>query len=331
MKALLLAGGFGTRLRPLTYTRPKHLLPVANREHIVHVFDLLQRHGIDDVVLLTSYLAETFDYLVEAGRARGLNLEVSQEVEPLGTAGALKNAEAYTGGDTFLAFNGDVLMDVDLTEVVRFHRDRGAEATILLTPVEDPSMYGVVPTHDDGRVQAFIEKPPRDEAPTNLINAGVYVLEPSVLDRIPDGEVCSIERETFPALVVEGARLFATPSDAYWMDIGTPEKYLQANLDALAGRFPTEGLVLTGDRVAGAAPDGARVSCSCLGSGVVIGPGAEVTESILLPGVTVGEGATVRRSVLGEGVEVPAGASVDGAAVGDRETIRSGQSPTTRH
>ncbi|MFN2586707.1 MAG: sugar phosphate nucleotidyltransferase [Actinomycetota bacterium] len=324
MKALLLAGGFGTRLRPLTYTRPKHLLPVANREHIVHVFDLLQRHGIDDVVLLTSYLAETFDYLVDSGRGRGLNLEVSQEAEPLGTAGALRNAEAFTGGETFLAFNGDVLTDVDLRALVEFHRDRRAEATILLTPVDDPSLYGVVPTGPDGRVREFIEKPPPGQAPTDFVNAGVYVLEPSVLDRIPAGQMWSIERATFPQLVDEGARLFATGSDGYWMDIGTPEKYLQANLDALAGRFRAEGLVLGGEAVAsdGAAVDeGARVSCSCLGSGVIVEAGAEVADSVLLPGVRVEDGARVHRSVLGEGVTVRAGAIVEGAAVGDRETV----------
>jgi mannose-1-phosphate guanylyltransferase len=331
VKALLLAGGFGTRLRPLTYTRPKHLLPVANREHIVHVFDLLQRHGIDDVVLLTSYLAETFDPLVESGRARGLNLEVSQEVEPLGTAGALKNAEAFTGDDTFLAFNGDVLMDVDLGALVGFHRDRKAEATILLTPVEDPSIYGVVPTDEDGRVREFVEKPPPGTAATNLINAGVYVLEPSILDRIPAGQTWSIERATFPTLVDEGARLFATAGDGYWMDIGTPEKYLQANLDALAGRFTTAGLSLEGDAVASDGADiaeDARVSCSCLGRGVTIEAGAVVTESVLLPGVTVGEGATVHRSVLGEGVTVPPGAALHGSAVGDHETAGE---PSTTH
>ena len=333
MKALLLAGGFGTRLRPLTYTRPKHLLPVANREHIVHVFDLLQRHGVNDVVLLTSYLAETFDYLVASGRERGLNLEVSQEVDPLGTAGALKNAAAFTGGETFLAFNGDVLTDVDLSAVVGFHRDRGAEATILLTPVEDPSIYGVVPTDADGRVREFIEKPPPGEAPTNLINAGVYVLEPSVLDRIPAGEVWSIERATFPALVEEGAALFAMPTDAYWMDIGTPEKYRQANMDALAGLFRTEGPTADGGRVAATSASisqDARVSSSCLGSGTVVAPGAEVTESVLLDGVTVGQGATVRRSVLGEGVTVAPCAMVEGAAVGDNETIGT-RHETHRH
>lgn len=324
MKALLLAGGFGTRLRPLTYTRPKPLLPVVNRPHIVHVLDLLQRHGIDEAVLLTSYLASTFDFLVADAAGRGMTLEVSQEVEPLGTAGALKHAEHLVGGDTFLVLNGDVLTDTDVGAIVDFHRARGAEATILLTPVDDPSLYGVVPTEADGRVTAFVEKPPPGTAPTNLINAGIYVLEPSVLALIPPGVPWSIERATFPHLVDRGAPLFATPSDAYWIDIGTPDKYLQVNLDALEGRVALEGASLEGDRVAADDPriaSGAHVSCSCLGPGVTVEPGASVVESVLLPGVSVGEGAEVRRSVLGEGVKVAAGAAVHGRTLGDHELV----------
>lgn len=315
MKALLLAGGFGTRLRPLTLTRPKPMLPVLNRPHIAHVFDLLQRHGVDEAVLLTSYLAATFDYLVDEAGARGMKLRAIQEREPLGTAGALKHAEELAGDETFLVFNGDVLTDADIGAVLDFHRDREAEATILLTPVEDPSRYGVVPTDAEGRVTAFVEKPEADTAPTNLINAGVYVLEPSVLGRIPAGEQWSIERATFPELVEEGARLFAVASDSYWIDIGTPEKYLQVNLDALEGRIRLEGTAAEGSRVAA----DARVSCSCLGPGVTVEPGAHVEESVLLPGVTVGEGAAVRRSILGEGVKVAPGAVVDGRTLGDHE------------
>lgn len=315
MKALLLAGGFGTRLRPLTLTRPKPMLPVYNRPHIAHVFDLLERHGVADAVLLTSYLASTFDDLVEEARGRGMNVEVSQEKEPLGTAGALKHAESFVGDDTFLVFNGDVLTDVDVGGLVDFHRAREAEATIFLTPVEDPSIYGVVPTDPDGRVTAFVEKPAPGAAPTNLINAGIYVLEPSVLERIPAGEPWSIERATFPELVAGGARLFATTSDSYWIDIGTPEKYLQVNLDALAGRIELEGTAAAESRVAA----GARVSSSCLGPGVTVEAGAFVGESVLLPGVTVGEGAEVRRSILGEGVKVAPGAVVEGQTLGDHE------------
>lgn len=320
MKALLLAGGFGTRLRPLTRTRPKPMLPVLNRPHIAHVFDLLQRHGIDEAVLLTSYLASTFDHLVDDARARGLRLEVNQEEEPLGTAGALKFAQPFVGDETFLAFNGDVLTDTDLGALVAFHREREAEATILLAPVDDPSIYGVVPTDDEGRVTAFIEKPPPGTAPTNLINAGVYVLEPSVLDRIPAGEPWSIERATFPELVEEGARLFGLRTDSYWIDIGTPEKYLQVNLDALEGRIALRGAAAPDARIAG----DARVSCSCLGSGVTVEPGAQVAESVLLPGVTVGEGARVRRSILGEGVKVAPGAEVADRALGDHELASAG-------
>ena len=315
MKALLLAGGFGTRLRPLTLTRPKPMLPGYNRPHIAHVFDLLQRHGVDDAVLLTSYLAATFDDLVEEARGRGMALEVSQEREPLGTAGALKHAESFVGDETFLVFNGDVLTDADVGGIIDFHRSREAEATIFLTPVEDPSIYGVVPADPDGRVTEFVEKPPPGTAPTNLINAGIYVLEPSVLDRIPAGEPWSIERATFPELVADGARLYATASDSYWIDIGTPEKYLQVNLDALEGRIALEGTPAADSRVAA----DARVSCSCLGPGVTIEAGADVAESVLLPGVRVGEGAAVRRSILGEGVKVAPGTVVEGRTLGDYE------------
>lgn len=317
MKALLLAGGFGTRLRPLTETRPKPLLPVYNRPHISHVFDLLQRHGIDEAVLLTSYLAETFDHVVEEARGRGLDLEVNQEQEPLGTAGALRHAEAFVRDDTFLVVNGDVLTDVDVGALIRFHADRRAEATIFLTPVEDPSIYGVVPADPDGRVTAFVEKPAPGTAPTNLINAGIYVLEPSVLDRIPAGEPWSIERATFPELVADGARLYAAALDSYWIDIGTPDKYLQVNLDALGGRVALAGTAVDGSRVA---PD-ARVSSSCLGAGVTVEPGARVVESVLLPGVTVGEGAAVHRSILGEGVKVAPGAVVEGKTLGDHRSV----------
>ena len=326
MKALLIAGGFGTRLRPLTYTRPKHLLPIANRAHIHHVFDLLQRHGIDEAVLLTSYLAEAFEEAVRDAAARGMRVEVTHEEEPLGTAGAMKNAEALVGDETFFAFNGDILSDLDLTAMLGFHRSRDAEGTIVLTPVEDPSAFGVVPTDEDGRVQGFIEKPPPGEAPTNLINAGVYILEPSVLERIPEGVEWSAERALFPGLVEEGARLYATATDAYWMDVGTPEKYLAANLDALAGRFRTEAVPDPGPHAnsvaegAEVAP-GARVSSACLASNVVVEEGATIERSVLLPGVVVSEGAEISDSILGADAKVSAGAHLSGATIGDGTTV----------
>lgn len=328
MKALLIAGGFGTRMRPLTYTRPKHLLPIANKPHIDHVFDHLQRHGINECVLLTSYLAEAFEETVRSAKERDVLVEVAHEETPLGTAGALKNAAELVGGDTFLALNGDVLTEVDLTALVTFHRERGAAGTILLTPVEDPTQFGVVPTDAEGRVEAFIEKPAPGEAPTNLINAGVYVLEPAILDLIPSNEEHSAERQLFPRLVEQGS-LYAWPTDTYWLDVGTPEKYLKANLDALEGTFVVDGISLQveGSNVLGEGAEvdpSARVSKSCVGAGASIGVAATVDSSVLLPDVTIGEGASVIGSLLGERVRVEAGAQVQGATVGDDETISKG-------
>jgi mannose-1-phosphate guanylyltransferase len=326
LKALILAGGLGTRLRPLTFTRPKHLLPIANRPHIEHIFDLLLEHGVKEGVLLTSYLAETFEQTVRAGEARGILLEVTHEKEPLGTAGAIKNAESLLGDEAFLVFNGDILTDADLTSITGWHRDKSAEATIVLSPVENPSAFGVVPTDEGGRVLGFIEKPLRDEAPTNLINAGIYVFEPSVLDRIPSGEVWSAERQLFPGLVDEGAALYATAIDSYWMDVGTPDKYLQANLDALAGRYRDpevvdagEGSSLVGEGAVVAAD--ARISSACLGSRSEVGSKASIERSVTLPRVKIGKGARVADSIIGERAEVRDGAEVVGMTVADGSEV----------
>ncbi len=326
MKALILAGGLGTRLRPLTFTRPKHLLPIANRPHIEHVFDLLLEHEVTDAVLLTSYLAETFEETVRVAEFRGLQLELTHEAEPLGTAGAIKNAESLLGDETFLVFNGDILTEADLTSIIGWHRDRGAEATIVLAPVDDPSAFGVVPTDDVGRVLGFIEKPPPGEAPTNLINAGIYVFEPGVLDRIPPGEVWSAERQLFPGLVEEGAALYASAIDAYWLDVGTPGKYLQANLDTLAGRFhapdvvgASEGSCLLGDGTVVAAD--ARISSVCLGSGSEVGSKATVERSVALPQARIGSGARVVDSIIGERAKVRVGAEVVRMTVADGSEV----------
>ena len=328
MKALILAGGFGTRLRPLTLTRPKHLLPIANRPHVEHVFDLLARHSVEEVVLLTSYLASAFDDTVARARARGVHVEVPHGEEPLGTAGAVKYAQGVVGDDTFLAFNGDVLTEVDLERLVAWHRERAAEVTILLTPVEDPSAYGVVPTDRDGRVRGFIEKPPPGQAPTNLINAGVYVFEPSILDEVPEGEVWSAERQLFPGLVAQDRRVYALGSTSYWMDIGTPAKYLQANLDALGGIYRTDAVRSPGKETivraesARVAP-GARVSSACLGARAIVGTGATIQRSVLLPGAEVARGAIVVDCVLGESARVEPEVSLTGATIGDGEVVRS--------
>jgi mannose-1-phosphate guanylyltransferase len=326
VRALILAGGYGTRLRPLTYTRPKHLLPVANEPHIEHVLRLLHRHGVDEAVFLTSYLSEAFDGTVAAASERGFTMEVTHEEQPLGTAGALKHAQDHVGDETFLVFNGDVLTDVDLDALVGFHRERGAEATIFLSPVEDPSRFGVVPTEDDGRVQGFIEKPPPGEAPTNLINAGIYVMEPSILDRIPKGEVWSSEHQLFPELVADGSGLFAVELASYWLDIGTPVSLLQANLDALSGAYKSGVVAEPGPEAnviapSAEVPEDTLITASAIGEDVVISSGATVVRSVLLPGVRVGADAVVEDSILGEKVRVGEGARASGLTAGDNEQI----------
>lgn len=326
MKALILAGGLGTRLRPLTYSTPKPLLPIANRPHITHVFDLLRAAGINEAVLLTSYLASEFDEVADDARAAGMRVEVSQEKEPLGTAGALKNAERFVGDGAFVVFNGDILTGTDIGGLIGFHRERNAVATILLTPVEDPSAFGVVPTDERGRILAFVEKPTREEAPSNLINAGVYVMEPEVLDRIPAEEVWSAERQLFPQLVEEGAGFYALSTDGYWIDVGTPTTYLQANLDAVSGRFSTgvlgdvvgEGVLIAPQaKVA----ENARVSSVVVGAGAEISSAAEVSRSVLFPGATVGSDARIVDSIIGDGARVDDGVRLQGAVIGAAEVV----------
>jgi mannose-1-phosphate guanylyltransferase len=235
MDAIVLVGGEGTRLRPLTYDTPKQMLPIVDRPLVEHVVSWLGRYGVGRVVLSLGYRPDAFVEAYPDNVIGGVRLSYAIEPELLDTAGAVRfAAEVGEVSGRFLVVNGDVLTDFDVSSLVAFHTERGAEATIYLTPVPDPSAFGVVPTDGAGRVIAFIEKPPPGTAPTNLINAGTYVLEESVLGRIPGGRRVSIERETFPALVADRG-LFALPSDAYWLDTGTPEMYLQAQLDILNG------------------------------------------------------------------------------------------------
>ncbi len=325
MRAVVLVGGFGTRLRPLTLTTPKQMLPVAGRPMIERVFAHLAEHGIDDAVLSLGYKADVFTGAYPDDHCAGVHLSYAVEPDPLDTAGAVRFAARAAGIDErFLVVNSDVMTDFDLTALMAFHADRAAEGTIALTPVDDPSHFGVVTTDDTGRVQAFIEKPPRDEAPTNLINAGYYVLEPSVVDRIADGRRVSIERETFPAMVEDGT-LYARPDEAYWIDVGTPERYLQATLDFLDGRR-TETLdpavLLPEDLLIDPT---AVVERSVLGRGCRVLEGARVIDSVLHGGVTVGVGATVRRSVAGPAAVIGDGATVDELSVlGDGAHVDAG-------
>jgi mannose-1-phosphate guanylyltransferase len=307
VRAIVLVGGEGTRLRPLTYTTPKPLLAIANRPFLERQLTWLARHGIDEVILSLGYLPDAFAARFPDDSVGDLALRYAVEDEPLGTAGGIRYAAEVAGIDErFVVCNGDVLTTLDLTEMVRFHDEHGGEATIHLCRVEDPSAFGVVPTRPDGEVMAFVEKPPPGRVPSHWINAGTYVLEPSVLDRIPPRLTVSVERQTFPRMLDRPGRLFARQSDAYWIDIGTPEKYLEAHADVLAGRLgapPAPGAVETAPGVwqqgtASIAPDARVEPPVLLGPGVRIAAGARVRDAVLGAACSVGADASVLRSVL---------------------------------
>jgi mannose-1-phosphate guanylyltransferase len=312
---VVLVGGFGTRLRPLTLTTPKQLLPVAGRPMIEGVLAHLARHGVDEVVLSLGYRPDAFIDAYPSSVCAGVRLVYAVEPEPMDTAGAIAFAARDAGldHDRFLVVNGDVLTDFDVSALVAFHEAAGAEGTIALTRVDDPSQFGVVPTDPSGRVLSFVEKPPRDEAPTDLINAGYYVLEASVLDRIPSGRRVNIERETFPAMVADGV-LFALADDAYWIDVGTPERLLQASLDVLDGRRAGVTAAHADARI----DEGARVIRSVIGDGCHVAAGAVVEDSVLLPGAVVEQNAVVRGSIVGASAIVSSGSSLlDLSVLGD--------------
>jgi len=303
VKAVVLVGGFGTRLRPLTLTTPKNLLPVGHVPMVERVISHLAVHGVTEAVLSLGYKPDTFTDAYPDGTCAGVRLTYAVEDEPLDTAGAIRFAAGEAGiSERFVVVNGDVLTDLDVTRLVRFHDASGAEATIALHTVEDPSRYGVVVTDVAGQVEAFVEKPTREEAPSNAINAGTYVFESSVLGRIPVGRRVSVERETFPALVADGT-LYALEGNAYWLDAGTPETYVQANLDLLA---PGANDVHPDAVVA----PSAHVERSVVGAGATVEDGATLTEAVVLPGATVGAGARVHRSVVGPGAKVHPGAEL---------------------
>jgi mannose-1-phosphate guanylyltransferase len=296
MRAVVLVGGFGTRLRPLTNTTPKSMLPVGHEPMISRLIDRLARGGVDEVVLALGFKPEPFLEAFPDGRCGDVALRYAVEPEPLDTAGAIRFAADFADvDDTFVVANGDVLTDLDVGAMIETHRRHRAEATIHLIGVDDPSAFGVVDLGDDGRIRQFVEKPAPGTEPSNLINAGTYVLETSVLDRIPLGRSVSVERDTFPAISADG-RMFGHVTDDYWIDAGRPELYRAANLDLLAGQRDH-------DSCEAVAPDAevadeATVTNSIVGAGARIEAGTTVVDSVVLPGATIRERAQVESSVI---------------------------------
>jgi mannose-1-phosphate guanylyltransferase len=322
MKAIVLVGGEGTRLRPLTETTPKPALTLVDRPFLAYMVEWLAAHGVDEVVLACGFEPGRLREALGEGERSGVRLTYVEEPEPLGTAGAFRFAAEQLGDrldERFLALNGDVLTDLDLDALLAFHAERGARATIGLYPVEDSSAFGLVSCAADGAVTEFAEK--TGAVAPGEINAGAYVLERSVLDLIPAGRKVSIETEVFPRLVDEG--LHGIRLEGYWMDIGTPGRYLQASWDILEGRVETgvrassPGLFVD---PAASVDETARIGPrAVLGAGVSVAAGAVVSESVLLAGAAVGAGARVERSILGP--RAAASGTLDGAVLAVRERV----------
>jgi len=332
MQAVILVGGEGTRLRPLTSTVPKPVVPLVDRPFIVYMLEWLRRHGVDDVVMSCGFLATSVRNVLGDGSQFGLRLRFVEEPEPRGTAGALKFAESFLD-ERFLMLNGDVLTDIDLSAQIAQHDATGARGTLALVPVPDPSAYGLVRLEADNAVREFVEKPAADEIDTNLISAGAYVLERDVLDLIPSGRNVSIEREVWPALVGQG--LYGFPARAYWLDIGTPERYLQGTFDIIEGNVQTEVAQRLGSSYLAVADDvraqGRIIPPAVVERGCEIGADAHVGSLVVLgDGVRVGEGSLIERAVVLNGAEIGPGCRLQdcivaaGARIGANTVVSGG-------
>ncbi len=344
MQALILAGGEGTRLRPLTSTVPKPVVPLVDRPFIAFMLDWLCGHGVDDVIMSCGFLASGVRNVLGDGSAYGVRLRYVEEPQPLGTGGALKFAESLLD-ERFLMLNGDVLTDLDASAQLALHAARGAQATLALTPVEDPSAYGLVRTLADGEVTGFVEKPSPNQIDTHNISAGIYVLERSVLDMLEPEQPASIERDVFPQLVGDG--LYAYVGEGYWLDIGTPERYLEGTFDILEGTVSTAVSERMGDgylcvepgtRNEGRVIPSALVERDCtiaadariggrvvLEAGVIVGAHTTIERAVVLRGSTIGSNCTLSNCIVAAGVEIGDNTHVEGLAVlGEGVTIGAG-------
>ncbi len=344
MKAVILVGGKATRLLPLTCNIPKALMPVLNTPFLEYVIRHLSRHQIKDIILTQGHLAQPIEGYLGDGSQFGVKIIYVVEDTPLGTAGAVKNAERHLD-EPFLVLNGDIITDLDITAMIDFHRERKAKATIALTPVDDPTSYGLIETNPEGRVTRFLEKPSWSEVTTNMINAGTYVLEPEVLTQIkPETEV-SIERKTFPQLLARGEPIYAYPSSAYWLDMGTPEKYLQLHRDLLSGKSIQYGLtsgeeVLIGEQsdihpsaqIEGPAVIGSNCSIGrgvkligpvVIGSGCTILEDSVIEDSIIWRNARLGPRVRLKNVIVADNCCLNAGSICQDSVLGDNVTMVS--------
>ncbi len=329
-EAILLVGGKGTRLRPLTVNTPKPMVPAAGVPFLTHQLARARAAGVDHIVLATSYLAEVFEPYFGDGSSLGLHLEYVTEEEPLGTGGAIRNvASRLNSGpdEPVLIFNGDILTGLDIGALVSTHRSSGADVSLHLTRVEDPRAFGLVPTDPSGRVTAFLEKPQTpEEIVTDQINAGAYVFTRSVIDTIPTGRPVSVERETFPELLSSGAHLQGMVDSTYWLDLGTPQAFVRGSADLVQGRAPSPAVPgRCGDRLvlgsATVAADAKLTGGTVVGEGATVHSGARVDGSVVLAGAVVEEGAVISASLIGAGARIGARTVLEGAVIGDGATV----------
>ncbi|MET7645706.1 NDP-sugar synthase [Streptomyces sp. NPDC005426] len=325
-EAILLVGGKGTRLRPLTVHTPKPMVPAAGVPFLTHQLARARAAGVEHIVLATSYLAEVFEPHFGDGSSLGLHIEYVTEREPLGTGGAIRNvAERLTSGpdEPVLIFNGDILTGLDIRALVTSHADSGADVSLHLTRVEDPRAFGLVPTDGTGRVTAFLEKPQTpEEIVTDQINAGAYIFRRSVIHTIPAGRPVSVERETFPGLLADGAHLQGMVDSTYWLDLGTPQAFIRGSADLVLGRAPSPAVPgRCGDRLvlptASVAPDAKLTGGTVIGADAVIGAGARIEGSAVLAGAIVEPGAVITDSLVGAGARIGSRTVLAGAVVGD--------------
>ena len=330
LEAIMLVGGKGTRLRPLTLSAPKPLLPTAGVPFLAHQLARAAECGITHVVLATSYRAEMFTEAFGTGAEFGLSIDYVYESEPLGTGGGIRNAaELLRGGpdDPIVVLNGDILSGHDLPAQVDLHRKKEAAVTLHLVPVDDPSRYGCVPADATGRVTAFLEKTPNPV--TNQINAGCYIFRRSVIDKIPPSRVVSVERETFPSLIEADAVVMGYAEAAYWLDVGTPEAFVRGSCDVVLGALsssalscpPGEALVL---QDASVAADARLSGGTTVGRGAVVESGAVVSGSVIFDGATIGPGAIIRDSIVGKDAVIAGGAAAYGVVIGDAAYVGPG-------
>jgi len=346
MKALILIGGIGTRLRPLTCSTPKPLLPIVNKPFLEYQFELLKKHGITDIILCISYLSNAFEEYFGTGKKWGVKIHYVHEKEPLGTGGAIRNAN-HIVDDNLLVLNGDILTDIDLKEFMHYHLANKACVTIALTRVKDPTAFGLIELNKSGKINRFLEKPSWDEVTCNTINAGIYMLSKEAINQIPEGINYSVERGLFPTLLAKNKRVFGYSKAYYWMDIGAIDKYLQAHADVMthiikvpinekqqSAKFYIGNKCKTGEHIQ---IDGILVCGSnskiddattfvgnvCLGNNVSVGKGTYIRDSVILDNTQIAEGVRIEQSVIGKNCLVEANSIVSsGTVLGDRTTVR---------